>query len=199
MKKTALSGIDHKRILDDQDLLDRLKADDVSALQECYARYWKKLLVVALNRMGNHSEAEECVQDVFCALWQGRANMTIHTSCAQYLAGMLKYKILDQLRKQYRMVSTTPLDELSTAHFVEADAADDVLEYKDIQSKIEQSVNSLPEKCQLVYRMSREEGTTNKEIASHFGISEKAVEKHMSRALKQLRQLYQRLFAFILF
>jgi len=46
---------------------------------------------------------------------------------------------------------------------------------------------NLPEKCHLVYKMSRENGMSQKQIAAEFCISEKTVEAHIGKALKVLR------------
>ncbi|MCF7222660.1 RNA polymerase sigma factor [Marilutibacter chinensis] len=46
----------------------------------------------------------------------------------------------------------------------------------------------LPERCREVYLLNRIEGMSYPQIAERFGISVKAVEKHISRALKGLRE-----------
>jgi RNA polymerase sigma-70 factor (ECF subfamily) len=48
-------------------------------------------------------------------------------------------------------------------------------------------MNSLPEKCLAVFRLSRIDGLKNREIAEQLGISIKAVEKHISKALQIYR------------
>jgi len=50
----------------------------------------------------------------------------------------------------------------------------------------------LPSKCRAVYLMHRIDGLSYPEIARRCGISTKAVEKHMSRALRELRDARER-------
>jgi RNA polymerase sigma factor (sigma-70 family) len=61
------------------------------------------------------------------------------------------------------------------------------LEFEELQEQLSELVATLPEKCQLVFKLSRDAGYTHKEIASELGISEKTVEAHLGKALKVLR------------
>lgn len=53
---------------------------------------------------------------------------------------------------------------------------------------VRQLILQLPERCREVYLLNRIEGMSYTQIAERLGISVKAVEKHVSRALKGLRQ-----------
>ena len=57
----------------------------------------------------------------------------------------------------------------------------------DIQEIIDDTLKHLGERTETIFRLSRFEGLTNREIAAELGISEKTVEYHMSKALKELR------------
>lgn len=57
----------------------------------------------------------------------------------------------------------------------------------DIQEIIDDTLKHLGERTETIFRLSRFEGITNREIAAELGISEKTVEYHMSKALKELR------------
>ncbi|RYE21798.1 MAG: sigma-70 family RNA polymerase sigma factor, partial [Sphingobacteriaceae bacterium] len=58
---------------------------------------------------------------------------------------------------------------------------------KDLQQHIDNLIDQLPAKCKSVYQLSRIENRSNKEIATLLNISEKTVEGHLTKALKQLR------------
>ena len=63
---------------------------------------------------------------------------------------------------------------------------------------LEETVKNLPEKCQLVFRLSREAGLSESEIAAELGISLKTVGAHKTKALKALRKaLHQFLFSWL--
>ena len=59
--------------------------------------------------------------------------------------------------------------------------------YNELNELIEKEINSLPEKCKLVFTLSREENFSFKEIANELNISISTVEKHIVKALKILR------------
>ena len=63
----------------------------------------------------------------------------------------------------------------------------DQLEFSELESMISLSISELPEKCRLVFQMSRVEGKKNSDIAAELEISEKSVEANITRALKTLR------------
>lgn len=54
---------------------------------------------------------------------------------------------------------------------------------------MEKEVSRLPEKCQQVFRMSRQEHLSITDIASTLNISHKTVENHLTKALRQLRMV----------
>ena len=58
----------------------------------------------------------------------------------------------------------------------------------EMKEKIDALIETMPEKCQKVYKLSRYEFKKNKEIATKLGITVKMVEKHISKALLILRK-----------
>lgn len=168
----------------DHELIAFLKEDDQEAMREIYNRYWDKLLAVAVNRLAIEEEAEECVQDVFLSLWKRRDGLVLNHALSTYLGVAVKYQVINRLDKRYakRQLQTTELLDEMTVPSAEA-----YLFEKELLERIAATVQALPEKCQMIYRMSREEGKSNKEIATELDISEKTVEGHVTRALKDIR------------
>lgn len=173
--------------LSDNELVDLLKVDQQQALSALYFRYWDKLLSVAGNRLDNPEIAEECVQDVFFSLWQRRNDLKLKYSLATYLAVAVKYQVIKQLDKQYRLQDRRD-KSLYASQEVFYPSADEYLLEKELMDRIEAAVNRLPEKCRIVFKLSREQGMTNKQIASDLNIAEKTVEAHLSKAIKDLRK-----------
>lgn len=171
--------------LSDNELLHLLKSGDRNAFTELYSRYWKKMFTVAAGKTGQPEEAEEIVQDIFISLWHRRDSIHITTTLAAYLAVSVKYRVIKLLAKRYRQQRFT--DHALEAISSEWKSAQDALELEELRSRLELLVAGLPEKCRLVYRMSRDEGLSQKEIAANYGISEKTVEAHIGKALKTLR------------
>jgi RNA polymerase sigma-70 factor (ECF subfamily) len=62
------------------------------------------------------------------------------------------------------------------------------LEESDLRSRLDTAIQALPEKCRIVFLLSRVEELSYQEIASQLGISVKTVENQIGKALKLLRQ-----------
>ncbi|MBO9664577.1 sigma-70 family RNA polymerase sigma factor [Dokdonella sp.] len=57
--------------------------------------------------------------------------------------------------------------------------------------RMQAAVQQLPQRCREVYLLHRIEGMTYPEIARRSGVSAKAVEKNISRALRLLREQFE--------
>lgn len=181
--------------LDDVGLLHLLQSDNEAAFTEIYNRYWDKLFSIAAHKLQNFAEAEEVVQDIFLEIWNRRHQLTITSSLSAYLATAVKYKVINifalrnrQLQYQQHAVQTVASQDLSTEQW---------LSFGELRNRLAILVGELPEKCRLVFHLSREEGMSHKEIAATIGIAEKTVEAHLSRALRTLRTQLQSLSSFL--
>ena len=161
-----------------------ISRNDERAFRVLYDRYWKKLLVQALVKTGCPGEAEEIVQTVFINLWRRRDTLQVRCALSTYLAAMIKYEIIASFARQRK--ENRLKQQLVSLQHAEDNGAVEWLEYEQLLEGIEKTVETLPEKCRLVFRLSREEGLSGKQIASSLDISPKTVEAHMSRALKAL-------------
>jgi len=166
-------------IYTDHDLLLLIREDDARAFTEIYHRYWKRMFTLALHRLNSRPAAEDVVQDVFSGLWHRRHQWEINTLGAS-LAVATRYAAFRQLAQ---MKSTTDADQLPEAIYA---AADDTAA-RFLQQSMQEELQQLPEKCRLVFHYSRNKGWTNREISQQLQISEKAVEKHITKALQRLR------------
>lgn len=169
---------------DDDQLLDALRSDDERALARLYDRYWMRLLAVAMNRLDHEMEAEECVQDVFVGIWRNRKSLTITHTLGAYLAVAIKNQVMNRLAKRY----TKKHNPQPAAEVFAYETADSKLLEQDLSMMVEAAIVQLPEKCQMVYRMSRMEGKSNKTIAAALNVSEKTVEGHITKAIHTIRK-----------
>jgi RNA polymerase sigma-70 factor (ECF subfamily) len=177
--------------LDDAELLRLLKNNNEEAFTEIYNRYWKKLFVVAANKLSDVAEGEELIQDIFLDLWRRRYEIEITAGLPAYLSVAVKYKVINVLAK--RNVQARYLKHLATSSDIDL-STENWLQFEELRHRLEKLVIALPEKCRLVYRLSRENGLTQKQIASSLNIAEKTVESHLSKALKSLRSVLNNFF-----
>lgn len=180
----------------DQHLADLLRSDDESAFKYLYDKFWEKLFFVAVKRLNDEDEAEEAVQDIFVNLWKRRSSLQIKVSFESYLAAATKFEVLKK-----RAAMAKKADALSdiTANTRSPEHNDwNLYDMRLLEEELLQTIEGLPQKCQLVFVMSRNKGLSNKQIASDLNISEKAVEKHITSALKIIKGRFGRYFFLLL-
>lgn len=179
----------------DPDFL-RLKADDVLAYELIYNKYAKLLLRHAFNKTSDKIVAEELVQNIFISLWENRQKLEVING-QSYLFSALKFSIINHYRSL--MIQNKYEDYVKVNSPITEDTASQSFEEKELSQQVELALNQLPEKTQEVFRLSRMQYQSNKEISSKLNISEKAVEYHITQSLKWLRQFLKKgvLFLFL--
>ena len=183
--------------LTDNDLLDLLREGSDDAFTEIFNRYWKPVLTVAANKTGDLDEAEDIVQDLFISLWKRRKDLRLTSSLGNYLAVSAKYKVLKVLAGRHK---TLPLEaDSQEAALSSVSGTESAIEVEQLTCQVSEAVESLPEKCKIVFRLSRESGFSHKQIAQQMAISEKTVEAHISRALRAIRHAIVHSLLFSLF
>jgi len=170
----------------DEALLPLLSGDSEQAFDELYNRYWKKLFVIAMHTLKDQEQAEEIVHDVLLKLWSMRATLKVEKSLNHYLAAAVKYHVLNYLAKQKRR-----LQLLEKVHYKFEPAGEETtanwLREKELMTELQKAVAKLPEKCRIVYVMSREQGMNTKQIAKELDIPVNTVESQLSKSLKHLK------------
>jgi RNA polymerase sigma-70 factor (family 1) len=169
----------------DEELLWLLKNNDELAFREIYNKYWKKLYIVAANRISNEQDAEEIVQDIFTSLWIRRNTIAIaDDGLGKYLTVSVKYRVIKNMGKY--AIKQKYLDSISLASQID-DSTQQWLAFEELKDELAKYVEQLPEKCQLVFKMSRQLGYSQKQISAELAIAEKTVEAHLNKAFKILR------------
>jgi len=186
-----------RHLLSDAVLLEQLVLDQGWALREIFDRYWERLYAIAYNRLGTAQGAEDVVQEVLSTLWIRRHDVQID-HLARYLSAAVKYAVFYEIRKAERR-SITRLDADQDHLISPGLTPEDALLFKGFTQQLESEIDSLPEKCRLVFRYSRDEGLSNKQIAEKLQISNKTVEAHISRAIRHLRTVFKGPGSFISF
>lgn len=128
--------------------------------------------------------AKDITQKVYINLWEQREKMNPEQNIVSYLFTAVRNRCLNYIRdnKKYRSkVLDLDCGEIDLA------ITEDNFALEDLQEKIEIALSALPEKCRLVFEMSRFREMKYREIAEELGIAQKTVEAHMSKAMKSLR------------
>lgn len=151
------------------------------SFNEWYKKYYARLCRFAYYYVNTKDMAEEIVQDVFTGIWAKQHQIHISTSIESYLYIAVKNEAFSRLKKR---VKTQTLEELPLTENEGKQHFDAV----SFTQKLERVLDTLPEKCRLIYRLKFMEGLTNREISHYLDLSEKTVETQVYRALIKLRK-----------
>jgi RNA polymerase sigma-70 factor, ECF subfamily len=157
---------------------------DIKNFESIFKAYYKALVVYANTILNDIEEAEDRVQQVYIMLWEKRATIEIHTSLRSFLYKAVHNACLNKIKQQNIKTEYAKVIQLSST--VEYKNA--ILEEKELQKKIEDAIDILPEQCGKIFKMSRFEELKYKEIADTLGLSVKTIENQMGKALKILRE-----------
>lgn len=164
----------------------QFKIDDASFLH-LYECYWKKLYHLAYKYLGDVYRAEGLVQEVFTSLWQRKDQILLDEATVEnYLVRAVRFRIARNFSDEAR--KTKRSDELSIRQKHADNPTEQQIFYSFLKEEIDKLVALLPERCKIVYELSRNKGLNNKEIAANLLISEKTVENQLTKALKFLRK-----------
>jgi RNA polymerase sigma-70 factor (family 1) len=135
--------------------------------------------------LSNEHEAEEAVQNIFLTLWKNHQTLNLTYNLYTYLSVAVKYQVLTRFAQMRREKQRS--ENLKTGIIEGRETTCEWLSEKELKQRIELCVNALPEKCRIVFKLSREQGLSNARIAEELTISEKTVEGHITKALAALR------------
>lgn len=169
----------------DKVLIDRLRNGDELALTELYNRFWQLLFVSAYNIIKDKELCEDIIQDIFMNIWHNREKLEINISLKGYMYACARYQVFNQFRKNKDKIHVELFDNLEE-RFQHTTPETQIM-HDELVQQVNFIINTLPEKCQLVYKLSREEQLSHKEIAERLNISTKTVENHITKALHTIR------------
>lgn len=171
------------RTYGEKELLSLMAQDDKAAFTELYDRFWKKLFVIAFNRLNDKQAAEDIVHDVFASLWNNRTQVTIE-QLENYLAVAIRYAVFSAVKKKTR---TKQIERNFSPSSIVEMQVETSLHCKKILELVKTEVEHLPEKCRIIFKYSRDAGMPVKEIARQLHLSPKTVENQLGKAIRQLK------------
>lgn len=156
-----------------------IRNNDEAAFNELYRLFYSPLCILAMRYLPDLDEAKDCVHDVFTKIWSDRDTLNIESSVKSYLITSTKNMCLNIIqRKKHKQTYEQHILNTYTEY-----SAKDLYSVVELEQLIEKTLSKLPQKLQTVFKMSRFEHLTYKEIAEKQNISIKTVEAYMSKSL----------------
>lgn len=176
------------------DLFKAVSEGNEKAFEQLYKLYFPRLYAFALKMINDNECAKDVVQNVFIRLWERSGTFSTEHSEA-FLFKMVRNASLNYIRhlKVVDNLKSYVKDKYQGEELYYIDMVGDepyVLIEKELQEKVSNVMDSLPEKCRQVFHLSRIEGLKNQEIADQLNVSIKTVEKHISKALTIYREKF---------
>ncbi|HSC36522.1 MAG TPA: RNA polymerase sigma-70 factor [Chitinophagaceae bacterium] len=159
---------------------------DQQAYKKLFVHFYTPLHRFADNMVRDEESADEIVSDVLMKVWEMDNKLAQVDKLNLYLFTAVKNTALTHL-------SRTGIDKLELDSSFEHNLPDDTgdpesrMVFNEVQLEIETAIRSLPPKCQLVFRLIREEGFSYKEVCSILQVTQNTVETQMRIALKKMQ------------
>lgn len=166
-----------------------MNSDEAFNFEIAFITYYSRLLAYAKTLVHSQHMAEDLVNDVFVKIWFKKDDINIYSNHIQYLFKSVYYECINYLnRDPSRRQSDNPVE--SDLYFSETvnDGVISLLEKEEVEKEIFKQIEGLPDQCKEIFKLSRFEDLSYKEIADKLKISENTVKVQISRALIKLRK-----------
>lgn len=185
-----LSGI---LIMKEQTDMQAIASGDIRAFEQIFLQYQPKLIYFLKGFLQDEEMSRDMAQDIFLSLWENRARLAEVKSFSAYLFRIARYNVYNHfdrllVQEKYTVEQILQINE--------PESIEDNLFLKELQAFIDHTVDLMPPQRQRIFRMSRQEGLSNDDIARQLDISKRTVENHLTAALADLRKV---LFLFCFF
>ena len=165
-----------------------LQSGDESAFQAIFHEFYVPVCKAVHRFIRDKGIVEDLAQDIFVRLWERREQINITSSLGAYLHRMAVNEALTYIRRQKKF----QINDIDDTDFkANEHSTDEVMAGNELKANIAAAISQLPPRCQLIFKMSRYEEMTYKQIGEKLDISVKTVENQMGKALKILRDLLQ--------
>lgn len=163
--------------------------------EQIYVSYFSRMKYFAQEYVLSEEDAENIVQDVFTDLWGKKEILTYNINLVAFLFASVKNRSIDHLR--HKVIVREAIDQIQEEYQLTLKVKLASLElfnhsyltHQDLEKKITEVIDALPQKCREIFIKSKLEGKKQKEIAEELNISVKTVENQMNIAYRKLRYI----------
>lgn len=165
---------------------------DEEAFARLYHHHALPVFHFVYSIVNSKQPAEEIVNDIFVRLWRNREGLPGIQNLRAYLLKAAKNGACNYLRTAY-LQRRIDLEKVSASHIHFEPSPEQLSISREFAEKVSRSIDGLPPKCKLVFKLVKEDGLKYREVAQLLDISVKTVETQMSLALRKLAEALQQL------
>jgi len=171
----------------DDEIIRGLGQDNQLMLEYLFDQYYENLVSFSITYVGRQEVAEDIVQELFIKIWENRNAINITKSFKAYLFTSTRNSSINYLRSKYARIA---FDELTSIkeNQIRTTSQDEITE-KELKRVIQSAVENLPEKCGIIFNLSRNSDLSHQEIADHLRISKKTVYVQIRNAVLKIKEV----------
>lgn len=177
--------------------MESLKKGDHEAFETIFLAYFPKVKYYINGFVKSVDVAEDLTQNVFLKIWENHEAFIITTKGLKgldsYVYTIAYRQTIDYIRSKQIRESFYNDEQLDVYTNLLVDTEEEYIA-KETKLLIEIEIESMPDRQQMIYRMSRNEGVSNDKIAEQLEISKRTVENQLSLAMKRIRRIMSCLF-----
>ncbi|NVM66982.1 RNA polymerase sigma-70 factor (ECF subfamily) [Mucilaginibacter sp. SG538B] len=170
--------------LTEHELLTLLKGKDIAAFDQIFEKFYRPLCFFASRIIHDTVDAQDLVQDVFVKFWQKENMPCTADAIRSYLYVGVKNTCFNYLEKN--SVKIAHRQTLVNTDIEEATILNNII-HAEVLRQVFAAVDTLPEQCRKIIRMTFEDGKKAKEIACELGITISTVNNQKMRGLSLLK------------
>ena len=157
--------------------------------ESIFKTYYPPVKQFAMKLLKNEDDAQDVAQDVFASLWPKEDVWRDNDQVDKYIYRMAKYKTLNLIRRRSLELSYQKTQEQDgfVRDALQHESAHDSVCYEELALMLRMAIDSLPTRRREIFKLSRYEHLSNKEISEMMNISLRTVENHIYAALLELK------------
>ena len=173
--------------INEKTLIKNVKDSNRISFQKLFYQFHDQLFRFVVYRVQDADIAKDITQETFLRIWEKRESLQPEKSFFSLLARISTNLCYDHFRyTEVRLRNKDRIPEFGKSHF---DNPEEVVQAKAIEEIIRKLVNEkLPQRCRVIFILSRIEGFSNQEISTKLNLSIRTVENQIYRALKILKK-----------
>jgi len=171
----------------EKELLIQSAEGSEQAFAELFHLHRNRLFTFLMRLTGAPEQTEDVIQDIFLKLWVHKDQLPAIEQFSSYLFRMAQNQVLTSFRrtaKETQILAQLKRDVLGTNQAI----GQENLELTEVKKLLDAAISQLPNQQKLIFRLSRETGLKQEEIAEQLHISPHTVRNHMALALKAIRE-----------
>lgn len=158
---------------------------DENAYKRLFLHFYNGLTRFAITYVKQPEIAEEVVSDVMLQIWTMKEALNNVQNLKVYLFTAVRNTAINYLVKK-RNYTTWDIDQIAPGNMDAPLTPEDVTIDRELKEHFAIAISKLPPKCQMVYKLVRENNFSYKEVAAIMDISENTVDRHLNIAMHRL-------------